>query len=104
MRKFYIIVLSVLIFSTSDARAQSPGTHLSYDGAFNYLTMPPDIVKGLTGSFTIEAYVYWRGGSPWWSNSVLWHRILDFGTDQHNYAFLIPRSNYNSRSGAMFAI
>ncbi|MFL5774008.1 MAG: LamG-like jellyroll fold domain-containing protein [Flavisolibacter sp.] len=104
MRKFYIIVFSVLIFSTNAARAQSPGTHLSYDGAFNYLTMPPDIVKNLNGSFTIEAYVYWRGGSPWWSNSLLWHRIFDFGTDQHNYAFLVPQSNYNSRSGAMFAI
>jgi hypothetical protein len=103
MRKIYFLICTAIILSTG-ARSQTPDTHLSYDGSFNYLTMPDNIVQGLNGSFTIEAFVYWRGGSPSWGNSLLWHRIFDFGTGQDNYTFLIPQSNLNSRSGVMFAI
>ncbi len=85
-------------------QAQGAGTNLSYDGSFNFLTMPNNIVQNLTGDFTVEAYVFWRGGSATWGGALAWQRILDFGTSQTNYMFLVPQSNYNSRFGVMFAI
>src|SRR6476659_3587158 len=102
MRKIYLLLFSILFISAIETRAQ-PGNYLSYDGSFNFLTMPPNIVTNLTGDFTIEAWVFWRGGSPTWGNTLQWQRIFDFGNDQNNYMFLTPQSNYNSKNGFMFA-
>ena len=101
----YALMLS-LIFSLNfqTARAQGPGTALDYDGSFQFTTMPNGIVQNLSGSFTIEAWVYWRGGSATWGNSLIWQRIIDFGNDQNNYVALVPQSNYNSQNGVMFWI
>ncbi|MFL5742651.1 MAG: LamG-like jellyroll fold domain-containing protein [Flavisolibacter sp.] len=101
MRKFYFLPFVVLLFTSLISKAQV-GTNLSYDGVDDYVAIPSNasssIVSGLTGDFTIEAWVYWRGGA-----SLAYQRILDFGNDQNNYVFLVPYSTIPS-NGARFAI
>ncbi len=74
-----------LFFAASlQTKAQVPGQALSYDGVDDYTTMPAGIVQNVTGSFTIETWIYWRGGS------TNFPRILDFGTDGNNWIALVP--------------
>src|SRR5689334_1474529 len=62
MRKLYLLLfISVFFAGTLQTRAQYNGINLSYDGVDDIVTLPAGIVSGVTGDFTIEAYVLWRG-------------------------------------------
>jgi hypothetical protein len=61
-------------------------------------------VSGLDGDFTIEAWVYWKGGCPLASHERTWQRIFDFGTDLSNFMCLVPQSDYGGGNGVMFAL
>jgi hypothetical protein len=73
---FAFLFVLLLCFSS---RAQS-GPALSYV-TDDYTTLPGGIVSGLSGSYTIEAWVYWRGGAQW-------QRIFDFGNSTSEYMYL----------------
>lgn len=112
MRKFYqnfslthslssfkalsLTILFSAFLGISQSNAQA-GNALSYDGVDDFTTLPANIVQGLTGSFTIEAWVYYRGGSAW-------QRIFDFGTDPNNFIFLTAQANETPNFGVRFAI
>jgi len=53
--------------------------HLSGDG--EYIAMPNDIVSGLTGDYTVSAWV-----NP--TADTTWSRLFDFGTGTTDYMFL----------------
>jgi hypothetical protein len=83
------MLLSCLL-AGSQVRAQSAGGALDYAGGINeatgdFTTLPADVVESLSGEFTIEAWVLWRGGT-------MYQRIFDFGNDINNYMFLTPAS------------
>lgn len=96
MRKLYSERLSVknlfklsflvsCLFSFSALKAQ-PGNYLSYDATSSntqYVTVASGVVSNVTGSFTIEAWVYWRGDAGY---GTTWQRVLDFGTNTGNWA------------------
>ncbi|HEX8332168.1 MAG TPA: LamG domain-containing protein, partial [Segetibacter sp.] len=79
--KFYSLLLSLLISFTSFAQ----NTALAFDGADDYATLPSGIVQSISGDFTIETWVYWKGGGDW-------QRIFDFGNNTSNFMFLTPKS------------
>lgn len=112
MRKFYLtlsptfgrvktLCLSLLLLSmafTRPASAQVAGNALSYDGVDDFTTLPNGIVQNLTGAFTIEAWVYWRGGA-------YWQRVFDFGTAGNNFIMFTPKANLSpAPDGSRFAI
>jgi Concanavalin A-like lectin/glucanases superfamily len=115
MRKFYSLLtfrralkpctLLALMLSlyASPLYAQDPSVNLDYDGTNDFVTLPDDIVMGLNGDFTIEAWVNWRGASATFPDPTFM-RIFDFGNDLSNYMFLVPQSNFNGQTGVMFAI
>ncbi|HEU4633913.1 MAG TPA: LamG domain-containing protein, partial [Flavisolibacter sp.] len=80
-----------LLFSFS-ALAQS-GSALSYT-TDDYTTLPDGIVSSLTGSYTIEAWVYWRGGDQW-------QRIFDFGNSTSEYIYLAASGDIISGNALM---
>jgi hypothetical protein len=88
-----ILLLFAIVFNLT-ARAQF-GNTLSYTPN-QYVTMPNGIVSGIATSFTIEAWVYWRGGAAY-------QRIFDFGNSTNDgYMYLTPSNGSNVAFG--FAI
>jgi len=76
--------LLALFLANTQLKAQmGAGTDLSYDGNGNYVTLAPGVVAGVTGDYTIETWVYWKGG-------LAFQRIFDFGNDQSNWIVLTP--------------
>jgi hypothetical protein len=69
---FLVTFFSFLFLNLTELKAQA-GNNLSYDGTGNYTTLGNDVVLGLTGDYTIEAWVLWKGGSAL-------QRVFDFGT------------------------
>jgi hypothetical protein len=66
---------------------------LDYDGVDNqYTTLPTNLMTSFhfQGDYTVEMWVYWRGGADW-------QRVFDFGADQNWYMFLTP-SNATSHT------
>jgi hypothetical protein len=95
-QRLYAFFLSTLLLSSVTAGAQTFGTALEFDGTDDYLTLPNNFLASATGSFTLEAWVYWRGGSQW-------QRIFDAGTGTSNNMFLTPFSNFGGDDGVLFA-
>jgi len=62
----------MFFLKAAELKAQA-GNHLSYDGTDDYTTLGNDVVLGLTGDYTIEAWILWKGGSSF-------QRVFDFGT------------------------
>ncbi len=61
-----------------------------------YATLPSNILSGIgTNSFTIEAWVYWRGGGDW-------QRVFDIGTGTNNYMYLSVSGNLGSSQEIVF--
>jgi hypothetical protein len=70
-------------------KAQTPGVALSYS-TDDFLQLPNNILNGVTGDFTIEAWVFWNGPS-----GNRWQRIFDFGRginggNVDKYMYLTP--------------
>jgi hypothetical protein len=86
-----IAFLFALLFSFT-TQAQS-GSALSYTSD-DYTTLPDGIVSGLTSSYTIEAWVYWRGGAAW-------QRIFDFGNSTSEYIYLAASGDIVSGNALM---
>ena len=130
MRKFYTLscspsLLSYLLFlacsllASVSTSAQGSGTALSYNATpvnpvnsfpnNEYLQMPTGVVQSLNQSFTIEAWVYWRGK---YDNAVAtsdqYQRIFDFGMSgdpvTQPWMFLTPYSTFGGGNGVQFAI
>jgi hypothetical protein len=81
------------ISSGGAAGARVPGkigkaVHLNGDG--EYLSMPDGIVSGLTGDYTVSAWV-----NP--SVNSTWSRLFDFGTGTTDYMFLTISDGTNVR-------
>lgn len=82
------LLFCLSIFFVTGTRAQF-GNALSYDPANGqFTTMPSGIVSSISPdgtSFTIEAWVYWKGGGAY-------QRIFDFGfgTNTDGYMYLTP--------------
>jgi hypothetical protein len=95
MRKLYFLFL-LTAFSANRSFAQA-GTNLLYDGVDDYLQMPANLVQNVTGDFTIEAWVFWKGGNQ------SFQRIIDFGNDQNNWVALTASIPFGS-TGPRFAI
>ena len=75
------------------AGARVPGkignaVHLGGDG--EYIALPNGIVSGLTGDFTVSAWVNPTAGSTW-------SRLFDFGTGTTDYMFLTISDGTNVR-------
>jgi hypothetical protein len=69
-----------LFFISFQSQAQS-GQALNFVPN-QYATLPSNILSGIgTGNFTIEAWVFWRGGGDW-------QRVFDIGTGTSNYMYL----------------
>ena len=68
-----------LFFISFHSKAQS-GQALNFVPD-QYATLPANILDGITDNFTIEAWVYWRGGPNW-------QRVFDIGTSTTNYMYL----------------
>ncbi len=125
MRKFYFLSRSLqqtakllcLLLGMSlvqQTTAQGFGTALSYNATTinpvnslqnqEYLNMPAGVVQSLSQSFTIEAWIYWRGI---YDNSIPTsdenQRVFDFGTSINDNMWLTPKSNWNGEDGVMFA-
>jgi len=66
---------------------------LSLSGSGEYVTVPPNVVQGVNGDYSISVWVDPRSNSAW-------SRILDFGTGTSKYMFLTT----NAGSGPRFAI
>jgi hypothetical protein len=96
MKKFYTF-LSIFVMSASLAQAQ-PGNAYDYAGGGDpstgdYITLPTGIVQPLNGDYTIEFWVYWRGGGDW-------QRVFDFGTtgdpSSSPWIFFTPQNSLTS--------
>lgn len=72
-----------LIYGTPKLVTGKQGQALSFDGADDYLALPPRL--GDSTDFTFSAWVKWNGGSQW-------QRIFDLGNGTANNLFLTPRS------------
>jgi len=117
MNKFYSLKASKTLFLAvfslligSGLLAQGPGTALRYDGAQqDHTTLPAGIVSSLTGSFTIEFWVYWQGIGANASDSANinvqpnFQRVFDFGNNTSQWMWFTPSSNFGT-FGATFAI
>lgn len=90
MRKIYFLIFSFIGMLTT-ARGQGAGTALDYDGIDDFTTLPANVLTGVTGDFTVEAWVYWRSGrtTPPITGGG-WQRIIDFGLDGNNWIVLTP--------------
>ncbi|WP_203918539.1 LamG-like jellyroll fold domain-containing protein [Rugosimonospora africana] len=69
------------------------GNALELSGDNEYVTVPQGAVSGLTGDFTVSAWV-----DP--TKDTTWQRLFDFGTGTSNYMFL----TLNKGTGLRFAI
>jgi hypothetical protein len=69
------------------------GNAVKLSGASEYVKMPNGIVSGLTGDWTVSAWV-----NP--AATTTWSRIFDIGTGTNSYMFL----TVNAGSGPRFAI
>jgi hypothetical protein len=86
-------ILSVF-FISAQSQAQS-GQALNFVPN-QYATLPANILSGIgTNSFTIEAWVYWRGGGDW-------QRVFDIGTGTTNYMYLSVSGNLGSGQEIVF--
>jgi|GEM_PF-2975180 len=74
--------LSFFYFSAS-----SQNNALSFDGVDDQVTLPTGIVSTLN-DFTIEGWVYWKGGGNW-------QRVFDFGTGTNTNMFLTVNNQDN---------
>lgn len=80
-----IFIYCLLALLALQTKAQY-GNALSYDPLNSqFTTMPTGIVSSIPAgtNFTIEAWVYWRGGGAY-------QRIFDFGTGTGAYMYLTP--------------
>jgi len=71
---------------TSGSPAFTNGYHgqaLSFDGANNYVTLPPNIANN--NAFSFAAWIQWNGGANW-------QRLFDFGNSTTHYMFLSPNA------------
>lgn len=100
MNKLFILITLSFALTSTLAKAQSSGITLDYDGINDYTTIKTyGILSGVTSDFTVEAWVYWRGGAAF-------QRIFDFGTGANSppinddWIFLTPSTG----SVARFAI
>jgi hypothetical protein len=95
--KTLLLTLLAGLLLTTNLKAQIPAsTALSYNPVeSDFTTMPNNIVSGVTGNFTIEAWVYWRGGPAF-------QRVFDFGTGTGNWMAFAASSNFGT-NGAVFA-
>lgn len=59
------------------------GQALMFDGANNYVTLPPNIANN--NAFSFAAWINWQGGGNW-------QRIFDFGNSTTHYMFLSPNA------------
>lgn len=100
---FTLIFISLLAANLSYAQ---PGNAYDYAGApgspgdettGDYITLPTGVVSSLTGSYTIEAWVYWRGTNNF-------ERIFDFGSSTSIWMFLTPKTDPGNGSKMRFAI
>jgi hypothetical protein len=57
------------------------GTAVSLNGNGDYISLPKGLVSGLTGDFTVSAWV-----NP--AQNTTWSRLFDFGTGTSDYMFL----------------
>jgi len=71
------------LFINLQTNAQTSGVALSYADD-DYVVLPDNLLSSVTGNFTIEMWVYWRGPSD-----NRWQRILDFGNSSQ-YMYLTP--------------
>ncbi|MEW9531779.1 LamG-like jellyroll fold domain-containing protein [Microbispora sp. NPDC049125] len=69
------------------------GKALALSGSNQYVNVPRGVVSGVTGDFTISAWV-----NP--AKNSTWSRLFDFGTGTSNYMFL----TVNRGTGLRFAI
>jgi hypothetical protein len=81
---FLTTVLSLLFFSLTQVKAQA-GTNLSYDGTDDYVTLGPNVLQNVTGSYTFEGWVLWRGDAGF---GTTWQRIFDIGSSTSNWVAL----------------
>ncbi|MES2477144.1 MAG: LamG-like jellyroll fold domain-containing protein [Verrucomicrobiota bacterium] len=65
--------------------AGKTGNAISLDGVNDHVSLPPDVVGGLS-DFTVATWVYLN-------SSNTWSRIFDFGGKPGSSMFLTPRSN-----------
>ena len=77
-----ILAVLVGIFLYFPGKAQLKGA-LDYDGIDDYSLLPNGIVSSLSGDYTIEAWVYWRGGGDF-------QRVFDFGNGENQYMYISP--------------
>lgn len=96
VKTIFLSIFSFFLFS-SDARAQAGNNLLYTEAESDYLTLPTGIVSTITGSFTIEAWINWKGTN----NSF--PRIIDFGNDQNNWIVLSAAIPFGS-TGPRFII
>jgi hypothetical protein len=60
------------------------GNALAFDGANDYVSLPPNVVADLA-DFSIATWV-------WWDAERTWARVFDFGSGIQHYMTLTPRS------------
>lgn len=94
-KNFTRLFLSLfLLFSlNASVRAQS-GNALDYT-TDDYLELPDDIVGSITGDFTIEAWVFYKGGTQW-------GRIFDIGTGLGTDAYIYLAASSNPDDKVVF--
>ena len=90
--------LLVLMLAASPAKAQGPGTALQYDGVDDYTVLPANILSSVTGSFTLEAWVYWTGANNFYP------RVFDFGSSQNNWVAMAAANPFANGNAPIFAI
>ena len=90
--------LLVLMLAASPAKAQGPGTALQYDGVDDYTLLPANILSSVTGSFTLEAWVYWTGANNFYP------RVFDFGSSQNNWVAMAAANPFANGNAPIFAI
>lgn len=101
MRKLYVqpvsgfcisslLLFCSIVFTFNTVKAQVAGNALSYNGVDQYTTLPGGIVQNVTGDFTIETWIFWRGGNNFFP------RILDLGNDGNNFVALTAAIPFGS--------
>lgn len=97
--KAFVALATTFLFATQSS-AQTASTTLSYT-TDDYVTLPNNVLDGVTGDFTIEAWVYWNGPT-----GTQWHRIFDFGGGTSKYMYLTPagRDPVTNTNRLLFAI
>ncbi len=63
------------------------GQGVTFDGASDYVQLPPQVAD--SGDFTFAAWIYWAGGANW-------QRIFDLGSGTDQYLFLSPKAGGNT--------